>query len=81
MKRCIVGDEKHHVERNASGYKDLTFSKVLEHEISKINSNKEDIEYNKMKKEIKDILDAHGYILEGPISLIREGSGRKRRIY
>lgn len=81
MKRCIIGDSKHHMERNASGYVDLTFSEVLEHEVKKGKKSREDIDYNKMKKEIKEMLQKHGYILEGPISLIKKGNGRKRRIY
>jgi hypothetical protein len=70
-----------HVEHNGSGFVDPTVDKVIKKEYDHKKRIKEDCKYNKMSKEIKEILKDNGYILEGPISLINSDSGRKRRIY
>ena len=74
-----MGDK--HVERNGSGYVDTTVDYVVRKEYNRKARAKEDYEYRHMMNDIKDILESNGYILEGPISLINEKTGRKRRIY
>ena len=70
-----------HIEHNGSGCIDTTADFVIKKECEQKKKSKEDYEYTKMTHNIKDLLKQNGYILEGPISLIKEDSGRKRRIY
>ena len=70
-----------HVEHNGSGYIDSTVDALIKKECECKKKAKEDYNYRKMMNTIKDLIKDNGYILEGPISLINEESGRKRRIY
>ena len=75
-------DEKmSNIERNGSGCVDPTVDCIIRKECTCRKKIKEDYKYFKMKEEIKKLLDRNGYILEGPISLINDKTGRKRRIY
>ena len=69
------------MERNGSGCVDPTVDCIIRKECACEKKAKEDYKYAKMMHNIKDLLKQNGYILEGPISLIKEDSGRKRRIY
>ena len=69
------------MERNGSGCVDPTIDSIIKKECACKKKAKEDYKYAKMMHNIKDLLKQNGYILEGPISLIKEDSGRKRRIY
>lgn len=73
--------KNNHTEHNASGYIDETVDAVIKKEYNAKEVAKENYKYKDMSKHIKDLLDANGYILDGPISLINIDSGRKRRIY
>lgn len=81
MKHCVGVGTMRHIEKNGSGYADETVTEVIEHEFNIKKRDKEDYEYRQMRKKIKHILEDSGYILDGPISLINEKSGRKKRIY
>lgn len=70
-----------HIEHNGSGYVDTTVDAIIKKENDDRQRVIEDYKYRRMTKMIKDILDVEGYTLEGPISLIKIESGRKRRIY
>jgi hypothetical protein len=70
-----------HVEHNGSGFVDPTVDGVFKKAYNERERAKEDYEYRHMQKDIKAILEANSYVLEGPISLINVESGRKRRIY
>ena len=70
-----------HIEHNGSGCIDTTADFVIKKECEQKKKSKEDYKYAKMMHNIKDLLKQNGYILEGPTSLIKEDSGRKRRIY
>ena len=69
------------IERNGSGCVDPTVDCIIKKECAYKKKAKEDYKYFKMKEEIKNLLGKNGYMVEGPISLIKEDSGRKRRIY
>ena len=69
------------IERNGSGCVDPTVDCIIKKECECKKKANEDYKYKKMMNNIKELLKVNGYILEGPISLIKEDSGRKRRIY
>ena len=69
------------MERNGSGCVDPTVDCMIRKECECQKKAREDYKYAKMMHNIKDLIRKNGYILEGPISLIKEDSGRKRRIY
>lgn len=69
------------IERNGSGCVDPTLDSIIKNECECKKKAKEDYKYRKMMNDIKDIIKSNGYLLDGPISLINEKSGRKRRIY
>ena len=68
-------------ERNGSGCVDPTVDCIIRKECECQKKAREDYKYATMMHDIKDLIKQNGYILEGPISLIKEDSGRKRRIY
>ena len=70
-----------HVEHNGSGYVDPTIDDIIKKECDARKRAREDYKYRKMMMNIKELLRTNGYVLDGPISLINEKNGRKRRIY
>lgn len=69
------------MERNGSGCVDPTVDCIIKSECDRKKRAKDEYKYFRMKEEIKKLLCKNGYMLEGPISLINEKTGRKRRIY
>ena len=69
------------IEMNGSGCVDPTVDCIIKKECACKKKAKDEYKYFKMKEEIKNLLDRNGYILEGPISLINDKTGRKMRIY
>lgn len=70
-----------HIEHNGSGYADPTADAVLKREHAEEVKARDDRRYRDMVRLIKKILDDNNYVLQGPISLINQNNGRKRRIY
>lgn len=72
---------KKHIEHNGSGYVDTTVDAVIKKERMTKKMDIEKCNFNKMLKDIKNILRTYNYVLDGPISLVNIDSGTKRRIY
>lgn len=66
---------------NASGCKDPTLGGVFQNNKKKADLIKEDRMFKQMNKEISDILSKYGYILNGPMKVINEETGKQRNIW
>ena len=66
---------------NASGCKDPTLGGVFQHNKKKAELIKEEKNFKEMNKEISDILSKYGYILNGPMRVINEETGKQRNIW
>ena len=66
---------------NASGCKDPTLGVVFQHKKEQYDLIKENRMFKQMNKEISDILSKYGYILNGPMRVINEETGKQRNIW
>lgn len=70
-----------YIEHNGSGYVDTTVDAVIKKERMEKKIDIEKCNFNKMLKDIKNILRKYNYVLDGPMSLVNVDSGTKKRIY
>ena len=69
------------MERNGSGCVDPTLDILIKQECECKKKSKEDYNYRKMMNNIRGLLKDNGYMLEGPISLINEKTGRNQESF
>lgn len=70
-----------YIEHNGSGYVDTTVDAVIKKERMTKKMDIEKCNFNRMLKDIKNILRKYNYVLDGPMSLVNVDSGTKKRIY
>ena len=81
MGKRVVNNNKKCWCVNASGCKDPTLGGVFQHNKKKAELIKEEKNFKQMNKEISDILSKYGYILNGPMRVINEETGKQRNIW